>query len=115
MKFTLLVTILLIISSNSFSATQYFNGKVERIEICKSNGGNVFIYFKDISGTAPMSTNGCSNDIALPFVRVNSSVGTLSDIEKSIVSTALAAQVSERSLRVRYEDQSWYIESIAMD
>lgn len=115
MKKTLLSLVLLMLSSHSFSETQYFNGKVERIEICKSNGGNVFVYFKDISGTAPTSTNGCSNDIAFPFVRINSTAGTLSDIEKSILSTVLAAQASERSLRVRYEDQDWYIESIAID
>ncbi len=104
-----------IFSGYVFSDVKYFNGKVERVETCKSNGGTVFVYFKEIVGAAPVSTNGCSNDISLPYVRLNSNTGTLSDMEKSMLSTILTAQASERSLRVRYDDQSWFVQSIAVD
>ena len=105
---------LLMASFSAFSAVQYFNGKIERIEVCKSNGG-INLYFKDINGSTPAITNGCSNDIALPYVKLNDTIGSLTDFEKSILSTALTAQAAERSIRVRYDDQSMLIQSIAID
>ena len=115
MKRILLAVVLIIFSSNSLSAVRYFNGKIERIEVCKSNGGTIYLYFKDINGTTPSITNGCSNDIALPYVRLNNDIGVLSDFEKTILSTALAAQASNKSLRVRYDDQSMFLQSLAID
>ncbi len=115
MKKILLLITVFTFSNFAFSATQYFNGKIERVEVCKSNGGTVYIYFKEVDGTAPVSTNGCSNDVAFPYVRLNNNVGTLTDFEKATLSTALAAQAAEKSLRVRYDDQSMFLESIAID
>lgn len=99
----------------SLAETQYFNAKVERVEVCKSNGGSVFLYFRNIVGVAPIATNGCSNDVAFPYVRLNETSGNLSDFDKAILSTALSAQAADRDVRVRFDDQTFEIESIAVD
>ncbi|GAB6096170.1 hypothetical protein JCM14469_24230 [Desulfatiferula olefinivorans] len=110
-----MVLIILTSSSSVFGQTQYFNGKIERIEVCKSNGGSVTLFFDVANGTAPAVTNGCSNDVAFPYVRVNHDKGIISDFDRTIVSTALSAQMADRSLRVRYDDQSMIVESLAVD
>ncbi len=115
MKRILLLIAVFTFSNVALSATQYFNGKIERVEVCTSNGGTVYIYFKNIVGTTPIATNGCSNDIAIPYVRLNNNIGSLTEFEKATLSTVLAAQAADRSLRVRYSDQSMFLESIAVD
>ena len=102
-------------STIAFADVQYFNGKVERIESCVSAGGITAIFFKDIVGTVPTSLDGCSNDISLPYVRINHTTGQMSEFEKQMMSLALSAQATEREVRVRYDDQTLTLQSIAID
>ena len=102
------------ISCVSYGEQKYFNGKVARIETC-TQGGTVYLFVKEVTGTSPSSANGCSNDLSFPYVKLNSVDGEVSEVEKVIVSTALSAQASDRAIRVRFDDQNNQLISIAMD
>ena len=115
MKTFLMSVFFIIFCHGALADVQYFNGKIERIEVCKSNGGTIFIYFKDIVGVAPAKSNGCSNDVAFPLIWLNHKIGELTEFDKVILSTALTAQASERSVRVRYDDQTRFLQSLAVD
>lgn len=94
--------------------TKYLNARIERIEACKSDG-NVYVYVKDISGTTPLSSNGCSNDLNIPSVKLNTTAGSLTELEKLMSSIALAALASDRFVRVRFDDETKNMASIALD
>ena len=111
------IFLFLLIASYSIAASadiKYVDAKVERIETCKS-GNTIYIFLKEITGTSPSSGNGCSNDAVYPYVKLNSENGVITELEKIMFSSALAAHASEKSLRIRFEDSNNVLISIAID
>ncbi len=102
-------------SVSAMAETKYLNGKIERIETCKNGGGAIFLFFSDITGTTPSASNGCSNDIVLPFIQLNSVNGELTGFEKVILSQALSAHATGASVRVRFDDETRLLVSLAID
>ena len=101
------------VSPMCIAETKYIDAHIERVESCKSSGGAVLLFFRDVRGANPNTTNGCSNDQVLPYVRLNSTSGQLNDFEKVMLSMALAAQTSESEVRVRFDDETNIMFSIA--
>ena len=107
--------ICLMVSGFAVAETKYLTGKIERIETCKNSGGVVYIYVKDISGTTPTASNGCSNDLVLPYLRLTSENGTVTEYEKIMLSIALTAQTAEKQVRIRFSDTTNTLVSLAID
>lgn len=108
-----LLTLLMVFSNASYSAIKYFDGKIERIETCKS-GSSVYVFIKDIVGTTPAASNGCSNDIRLPYVKLNNNE-SITELEKLMFSIALSAHATDKSIRVRFDDETKMLISIAIN
>lgn len=107
--------LVLLLSSFSVSAAdQYVNAKIERIETC--NYSNlIFVFLKDATGTVPSSSDGCSNDVSLPHVRIYSTQNS-SAMNDALLSLSLTAFAAGKVVRVRYDDSGSnnYVRSIAV-
>ena len=107
------LTIFIFLSINSFGAERYANAKIERVEACNSNGHHILLMLKEISGTTPSVSNGCSNDASFPFVRIASDQYP-SGLNESLLSIALTAFASGKTIRIRYDDEINQVRSIAV-
>jgi hypothetical protein len=88
--------------NKAIAAEQYVNATVSRIEVCDlGTGPLVTVLISATSGTTPSTTNGCSNDVSLPYVQLSSS-----DVEvrKAQLSVAFTAHALGRVVRIRYDD-----------
>jgi hypothetical protein len=114
-KIKVLISVyILLFSAQAFSSEQYANANVLRIEACGLSSHQVLVYLHEVSGTTPSAGNGCSNDITEPFVRIASD-DYPAGLNNSLLSIALSAFATGKTVRIRYDDTNNQAISIAIN
>ncbi|TDF41393.1 hypothetical protein EYS14_00595 [Alteromonadaceae bacterium M269] len=114
-KLTSITALLALFSFTSQADIQYVDAKIQRVEVCDAGGGTITAYLSEVSGTTPSTSNGCSNDQVLPFVRIATSQAEF-ESKAIMVSVALTAFSTDSTVRIRYDDsQSNKVNSLTIN
>ena len=81
----------------------YVDADIYRVEVCKAtNPDALFIFLQNTAESTPTNSDGCSNDISLPYVRLE--IGEANIANDAIISLAYTAYVSNKRVRIRYDN-----------
>ena len=98
--------------SNTLADDLYVEANVERIEICTS-GELILLFLSNASGSIPAYGNGCSNSGNYSLVKISNSLAEF-ESKNGMLSMALVAYSSGKRLRIRYDEVTSKVNSIAL-